>query len=311
MPRRERILFPGAMYHVIARTLDERPVFDHVTILEASEQALFELAASFKWKIHAHAFLHDAMHLFIKTEGADLPQGMKWLIAQIAARYNRENKRVGHVFAGRYKSMLVENDQTSMLGLVHFIHAAPARRTPAVLTNLHTRRGTSLYHYAASSPPPCLDRAWLLNLIGESHPRKGLQIYRQRLIEAHEASAGQAEELNKRYCRGWFIGTPETKLRFARKLAGIDPEAIWTGSDLKELNEAKWELVLENELSQRAITPQKIRESSKGAPWKAEIACLLRRETSANNVWIAKKLHMGHPNRVSMVLNEARKKKPG
>ncbi len=41
----------------------------------------------------------------------------------------------------------------------------------------------------------------------------------------------------------------------------------------------------------------------KGAAWKIGIAKLLRKKTPANNVWIARRLHMGHPNRVSRAVN--------
>jgi putative transposase len=47
-----------------------------------------------------------------------------------------------------------------------------------------------------------------------------------------------------------------------------------------------------------------VRLDRKGADWKVKIARRLRRETTASNPWIAQRLHMGHPSRVSNLINE-------
>jgi len=48
-------------------------------------------------------------------------------------------------------------------------------------------------------------------------------------------------------------------------------------------------------------------ESKKGADWKVEIVRVLREQTTASNVWLAERLHMGHPNRISNALKKQKK----
>lgn len=311
MARRDRILIPGATYHIISRTLDQRPVFADEAIIAGFEQSLLEICSAHRWRLYAYTLLPDTAHMLVKTEEADLPRGMKWLMNQVAARYNRLQQRSGPVFAGRYKSILVEDEPESMLGLTHFIHAAPVRRGIIEADKLQDRPWSSLYHYAMNKPPDVMDRNWLFDLIGEARSRSGLRTYLDHLVNAPEALPKNEPDLQARYCRGWFIGAPETKLRYARKLAGIDPEAMWVGSDLKDLNEAKWQRVLDEEFKRLGVTKQRIQTDRKGAPWKMDLARMLRRETSASNIWIARKLNMGHPNRVSMALHEAKKESSG
>lgn len=307
MARKERIIFPGAMYHIIARTEDRHPVFARQDITEIFELYLSQLCLAHAWSLFAYTVLPDCVHLFVKTHDPDLPQGMKWLMANTAAAYNRKMNRNGHVFAGRYKSILVDDDPQTMLSLTYYLHAAPMRRNLTGIDKLHLFDGNSFRHYWSSSELPGLSREWLLNLAGIEQSKGCMHAYRDLMVQAPESDPEREQELQNSYCRGWFIGKPQTKLRLARKLAGIDPQAIWTGGDLRQLNEAKWQLVLERELQSRKIAKKQILQDPKGAAWKAEIACILRRETSAKNPWIAESLNMGHPNRVSMVLSEARK----
>jgi hypothetical protein len=47
-----------------------------------------------------------------------------------------------------------------------------------------------------------------------------------------------------------------------------------------------------------------LQTAPKGAPWKAGIARMLRIKTTAGNPWIAKRLNMGHPSRVTNLIRE-------
>ena len=73
--------------------------------------------------------------------------------------------------------------------------------------------------------------------------------------------------------------------------------------DLKELNRQRWENIAEREMKRLNKTQTDIVVSSKGAKWKVAIAQHLRNKTTASNPWIAERLNMGHPSRVSNLLN--------
>ena len=77
------------------------------------------------------------------------------------------------------------------------------------------------------------------------------------------------------------------------------------GSELKELNEAMWDDLVEAALAAADKSEADLRTEPKGAPWKAGIARTLRARTTAGNPWIAKRLNMGHPSRVTNLIREA------
>jgi len=79
----------------------------------------------------------------------------------------------------------------------------------------------------------------------------------------------------------------------------------WEGVDLKELNELDWERIVQVELKRLKKKESMAATSPKGADWKVNIAKRLRKETTASNLWIAQRLHMGHPNYVSNLVNKA------
>lgn len=46
---------------------------------------------------------------------------------------------------------------------------------------------------------------------------------------------------------------------------------------------------------------------AKGAPWKVAVAAAMNRSTTASNPWLAQRLHMGSPFRLSRLVTECRK----
>lgn len=130
----------------------------------------------------------------------------------------------------------------------------------------------------------------------------GMRRYQQHLALSEAKDPKERERLGQRFCRGWFLGSKEEKKALAKDLARKPPNVDWDGVDLKELNEANWEELVLAELQQRKKTQGSIDNEAKGADWKIEIARALRTKTTANNRWIAMRLHMGHPSRVSNLI---------
>jgi len=52
--------------------------------------------------------MDNHFHLVVETPRANLVEGMKWLLGTYTMRFNRRHKLSGHLFAGRYKSLLVD-----------------------------------------------------------------------------------------------------------------------------------------------------------------------------------------------------------
>ena len=129
--------------------------------------------------------------------------------------------------------------------------------------------------------------------------------YQTQLKLQDEANPRKREALAKQYCRGWFLGSPKAKKDLAKELAEATPMVNWEGVDLKELNEVRWEQIVQAELKRLKKKESAIAQDPKGADWKVRIAKRLRKQTTAKNPWIAERLQMGHPNYVSNLVNKA------
>ncbi len=110
MPRKPRIEYPGACYHILARGNRGQQIYfdrqDSVKFLDL----LTEIADEKKWRIFNWCLMPNHYHLLIETEAANLSSGMKKLNQRFAQYSNRKTGQTGHLLAGRYKALPVEKE---------------------------------------------------------------------------------------------------------------------------------------------------------------------------------------------------------
>ena len=110
MARPVRLELAGALYHVTSRGDGREDIFlsneDRVAWLET----LAEVCKRFNWVCHAYCQMTNHYHVVIETPDANLAKGMRQLNGVYTQRFNRRHQRVGHVFQGRYKAILIEKD---------------------------------------------------------------------------------------------------------------------------------------------------------------------------------------------------------
>jgi len=126
MPRKPRIHYPGALYHVMLRGNAGDPVF-----FDESDRCRFYLllqegAVRFGFRAHAFCCMTNHIHLALQVGDIPLPRIMQNLSLRYTAWLNRRRRRSGHVFLGRYKALLVDAD-SYLLELVRYIHLNPVR----------------------------------------------------------------------------------------------------------------------------------------------------------------------------------------
>ena len=174
MPRSLRIECPGAVYHVLNRGNYRHDVFGVDGSKEVFEETLFKACERYGWILHTYCLLDNHYHMALETSDANLSVGMQWLQSTFANRFNRSVKERGHVFQGRYKSLVVERD--AYFGpLLNYIHLNPLLRkrklTPIFLLFFPRRVGTSLWNYTTptSRHGPRRGRA-LTNTSLKGHP---------------------------------------------------------------------------------------------------------------------------------------------
>ncbi|MEF8792072.1 REP-associated tyrosine transposase [Thiohalorhabdus sp.] len=126
MARPLRIEYPGALYHVTARGNARDWIYLDDEDRQGLVDLLGEVVGSFNWALHAYCLMGNHYHLLVETPEANLGRGMRQLNGVYTQRFNRCHGRVGHVFQGRYKAILVEKE-AYLLELARYIVLNPVR----------------------------------------------------------------------------------------------------------------------------------------------------------------------------------------
>lgn len=180
MARPLRIEYPGALYHVTARGNARDWIYLDDEDRQAFTDLLAEVVGGFNWLLHAYCLMGNHYHLLVETPDANLGRGMRQLNGVYTQRFNRRHERVGHVFQGRYKAILVEKD-SYLLELARYVVLNPVR---AGLVGEPGEWPWTSYRATAGldGRPPWLGADWLLSALG-SERAKAQQRYRQFVAE--------------------------------------------------------------------------------------------------------------------------------
>ncbi len=108
MPRKLRVEYPGAMYHVMSRGDRREDIFLDDVDRQDFIKTLAEACQKTAWRVHAYCLMGSHYHVVLETPNANLVAGMAWLQSPYTIRLNHRHKLFGHVFSGRYKAQLVE-----------------------------------------------------------------------------------------------------------------------------------------------------------------------------------------------------------
>jgi REP element-mobilizing transposase RayT len=126
MSRPLRIEYPGATYHITARGNERADIFrdnnDRQKLLEQLQIALQRYAIV----IHAYVLMGNHYHLLLETPEGNMSQAMHFINGNYTGYFNHRHRRVGHLFQGRYKGLLVEKE-SYLLSLSRYIHLNPVR----------------------------------------------------------------------------------------------------------------------------------------------------------------------------------------
>ena len=126
MARPWRIQYEGAIYHIMSRGVGGGKIFltneDYSKFLEYVEKA----REKFGLDIFAFVLMSNHYHMLIRTNEPNLSRTMQWIQTAYSIYYNREHKRSGHLFQGRYKSIVV-GDESYWNVLSFYIHLNPLR----------------------------------------------------------------------------------------------------------------------------------------------------------------------------------------
>ena len=126
MARPLRIEFPGAVYHVTSRGNARQAIFIDDEDRGRFLDVLSIVVERFKWLCHAYCLMENHYHLLIETPNGNLSKGMRELNGVYTQWFNQRDRRVGHLFQGRYKAIIVEK-HNHLLSLCRYVVLNPLR----------------------------------------------------------------------------------------------------------------------------------------------------------------------------------------
>ena len=311
MARSLRIEYPGAVYHVLNRGNYRKNVFATPETKQSFENSLFQACSRYGWRLYAYCTLSNHYHLALETPEANLSMGMQWLQSTFANRFNRFHQARGHLFQGRFKSLIVEQDE--YLGpLIHYIHLNPIRAGLVSMKDAGTYRWSSLWYLDQKRKRPDF-MALNLGLYyagGLADTVPGRRAYRVYLSWLQEEDRAKRELGFSKMCRGWALGSKRFKEALVEKYLPVGNVQHLEGKDLQEANQIRWEVMVKRCMQALRKTRSDIEADAKAAEWKVLIAHFLKSHTSVSNVWLANRLRMGAPQGVSRSVSAFDKRKP-
>ena|SRR3989338_5394427 len=161
MARPLRIEYPGAVYHVLNRGIERRAIFRQDNDYSRFLSRILEAHRKHGFLCHAFCLMPNHYHLLLETPHPNLSLAMQHLDGAYTQDFNRRHRRVGPLFQGRYKALLIEKESYA-LELARYIHLNPVKA--ALAQNPQDYSHSSYrYFYQSESPPAYLDTGWLLS----------------------------------------------------------------------------------------------------------------------------------------------------
>lgn len=172
MARKPRVHMPGGFYHVILRGNSGQNIFIDDEDRYRLYLLLQEGIERYEHRIHAFCLMTNHIHLALQVAKIPLSKIIQNLSFRYTRWFNRKRRRVGHLFQGRYKAVLVDAE-TYLLALVRYIHLNPVRAKLADEPRQYPWSGHPAY--LGVEALPWLTTDWVLGRFG-----KGLAVARRR-----------------------------------------------------------------------------------------------------------------------------------
>ena len=307
MARPLRYEAAGAVYHVMARGDGGKNVFEDDKDRFAWTDLLERTNGRFGWRIHAWVLMGNHFHLLLETPEPNLVAGMKWLLGVYSQGWNRRRGRRGHVFQGRYKSVVVngeEADGSYFKIVADYIHLNPVRSSLVggnTGMSLRSWRWSSFGAYRGNKVPEWLETGRVLKAFRLSEDARGGRAYAGYLeARAKDRKGVITDKALSELRSGWYLGERsfcEKVLEAMKGAVVVDRKRSSVGGEAARAHdEAEAERIIVAALAMLGAPGEAAELYGRGI-WKDEkemVAALVRNRTSMTNRWLAARLGMGH-----------------
>src|SRR5262245_32476527 len=154
MPRPLRPIDDDLIYHVINRGNNRAPVFFGDEDYEAFRESLADLKRRRPFAFYGYCLMPNHVHLLIRPLETPISRLMQSLLVSHTQRYHRCHHSGGHVWQGRFKSPVIQDDD-QLLTVLRYIEANPLRAR--MLGSAGDHRWSSFPAHGLGHPDPHLD----------------------------------------------------------------------------------------------------------------------------------------------------------
>jgi len=225
MSRPLRIEYAGAIYHITSRGNAREPVFFGEADRNLFLETLARVTSRMGWRCHAYCLMTNHYHLVIETPNPNLARGMRQLNGVYTQSMNRRHQRVGHLFQGRYGSIVLQRD-THLLAVCRYVVLNPVR-TALVKRPEDWKWSNYTATAGMTLAPPWLTTDWTLSLFGKNRAA-ACRAYRDFVCEGIARPTSLWNDLRQQVILGGepFVRHVTKKAVNAGDLAEIPQEQI-------------------------------------------------------------------------------------
>ena len=167
MARQLRLELPGGLYHVTSGGDRREAIYLNDTDRQRWLSLLGEVCVRYNWLCHAYCLMDNHFHIVVETVDGNLSAGMRQLNGVYTQWHNRAHGRVGHVFQGRFKAIMVQRE-AYLLELARYVVLNPVR---AEMCPMPQNWPWSSYQamVGEAPKPDWLHTKWLLSQFGNQY----------------------------------------------------------------------------------------------------------------------------------------------
>ena len=312
MARPVRLEYAGAVYHIMARGNQGRPICADDADRKMWVATLAEACGRTGWRIHAWVLMGNHFHLLLETPEANLVNGMKWLQGTYTQRYNARQRKRGHLFQGRYRAVPLEaTEGLYFQTLSTYIHLNPARAKWIRIgeQKLWEYPWSSYPQYVHGGGPEWMVKERVLGSLGLGpKEQRGYEAYVEGRVLELGIKAGR-RELEASWAglrRGWYVGGEGFRLGLlARAKAVLTGKGMEShgGEARRAHDQEQAERMVEWGLGRLGLSREELASRPKGQVEKQVLAWWLHGQTTVRRRWVAEALRMGYESRVSQAIS--------
>lgn len=267
--------------------------------------------------IQSYVLMSNHYHLLLETPDGNLVAGMQWFQTTYTARFNARHRQVGHVFQGRYKAVIIDEEKPEYGKIVSdYIHLNPARGglVNAERPRLRDYRWSSFPAFCRGGSLP----SWLRggDVLGWHHwkieKRKDREAYEDYLQSRTRECWGERsreDEDWKELRRGWFLGGEDFRDKLEQLAAHVVEgrrRQSYTGEMLGRHDVTVATDLLGCGLEALQLTLHEAQNLRQNDPRKQALIWLVKSRTVVGDQWIQRMLVAGDRSNVSRAVSAYR-----